>query len=73
MALPSSFCFGCFQMAYHAAKLKPGQLTGPQKAALKSFFIKNVFGRFAAICSNKTIKVNAEEETIFYMIKEPLR
>jgi hypothetical protein len=60
-------------MAYHAAELKPGQLTGPQKAALKSFFIKNVFGRFAAICSNKTIKVNAEEETIFYMIKEPLR
>jgi hypothetical protein len=52
----------------HAAELKPPQLTGPQKAALKSFFVKNVFGRFAAICSNKTIKVNAEEETIFYMI-----
>ncbi len=60
--------FSGYKLPLHAAKLEPGKLTGPQKAALKSFFINNVFGRFAAICSNKTIKVNAEEETIFYMI-----
>ena len=61
--------FSSYKLPLHAGKLKPEQLTGPQKAALKSFFINNVFGRFAAICSNKTIKVNAEEETIFYMIE----
>lgn len=52
----------------HASELKPDHLTDPQKAGLNSFFVNNVFGRFAAICSNKTIRTKAEEETIFYMI-----
>lgn len=62
--------FSGYKLPLHAGKLKPEQLTGPQKAALKNFFLNNVFGRFASICSNKTIKVNAEEDIIFYVIMD---
>lgn len=60
--------FPGYTLPLHAGELRPEDLTGPQKTALKNFFEENVFGRFAAVCSNKTIKVNAVEDTIFYMI-----
>ncbi len=52
----------------HASELKPDQLTDIHFEALNGFFTNNVFGRFASICSNKTIRTKAEEETIYYMI-----
>ncbi len=52
----------------HASSLKPARLTSTHFEALNGFFSNNVFGRFAAICSDKTHWVRTEEETIFYMI-----
>lgn len=60
--------FSGYTLPLHAGELNPGDLTSPQKAALKSFFEDNVFGRFASVCSNKTVRVNAEEDLIFYTI-----
>jgi len=62
--------FSGYKLPLHAGELKPDKLTGPQNAALKNFFVMNVFGRFASICSNKTIRVNAEEDIIFYTIMD---
>ena len=52
----------------HASSLKPARLTNAHFEALNGFFSENVFGRFAAICSDKTSWVGTQEETIFYMI-----
>src|SRR6266480_5759238 len=52
----------------HASELKPALLTDAHFEALNGFFSNNVFGRFAAICSDKTVRTGAEEETIYYMI-----
>ncbi len=52
----------------HASELKPARLTSAHFEALNGFFTNNVFGRFAAICTDKTIKTRAELETINYMI-----
>src|SRR2546421_4257006 len=52
--------FSGYKLPLHAGKLKPEQLTDQQQAALKSFFTDNVFVRFAAVCSNKTVRLNAE-------------
>jgi len=52
----------------HASELKPDRLTSAQKAALNGFFPNNVFGRFAAVCSDKTICLRPELETMQYMV-----
>lgn len=62
--------FSGYTLPLHAGELTPEDLTGIQKAALKNFFEENVFGRFASVCSNKTVRVNAEEDIIFYTIMD---
>src|SRR5260370_33974302 len=52
----------------HASELRPTRLTDAHFEALNGFFSNNVFGRFATICSDKTVWIRAEEEIIFYMI-----
>lgn len=51
----------------HASNLKPTLLTNANFNALNDFFIKNTFGRFAAITTDKAICSISELETIRYM------
>ncbi len=51
----------------HASELPRDRLTSVHYEAFNGFFSKNVFGRFAAICTNKTINARPEYETITYM------
>jgi hypothetical protein len=51
----------------HASELNPKLLPTESKEALNGFFTQNVFGRFAAVCSNKTINTRPEIETISMM------
>ena len=52
----------------HASELPLDRLASVHYEALNGFFSKNVFGRFAAICTDKTINARPEYETIHYMI-----
>lgn len=51
----------------HASELKPDYLTNTNFEALNGFFTNNVFGMFAAICTDKTICLRPELETMRWM------
>src|SRR6266571_1341601 len=50
----------------HASELNKQNMTPANFEALNSFFFKNVFGRFAAITTDKTINARPEYQTINY-------
>ncbi len=52
----------------HASELKPDRLTNTNFEALNGFFTNNVFGRFAAICTDKTMSLRPELETMKWMV-----
>lgn len=51
----------------HASELNKEDMTPANYEALNTFFFKNVFGRFAAITTDKTINARPEYQTITYM------
>jgi hypothetical protein len=52
----------------HASELKPDRLTNTNFEALNGFFTNNVFGRFAAVCTDKTINSRPEVLTMQCMV-----
>lgn len=50
----------------HASDIEPDKLTAVQKKELSNFFSKNVFGRFAAIVTEKSV-LNTQHELLHLM------
>lgn len=59
--------FPSSMLPLHASELNPKLLPTESKEALNDFFTKNVFGRFATVCTNRTINLRPDIETISMM------